>query len=251
MASTSSGNLTTLKAVNPHSNKQRGKEAGCSWKKGIYTNLHPHIKLNRVNRRVRVCDGGTEATKFAPQHCYIRERGITRISGRMCTPECESERARVRRKCGNRVTATTFHTLPSPQKYAAPVSCQTRYRSQQRGAWRCSFWNSATEMRLHIQTSQIQLYCRAAVWGIRLMTKGLFSKKLRKVWAELGESCHLASSLLPRGRGVSLWFWVKGTNKRPQATPQTMLISQCITSPIDAEHVLAVVCQELASFSPP
>lgn len=82
---------------------------------------------------VYVCDRATEATKFSPQDCCFRERGITKISERVCASECESERERVA-QCGNRVAATTFRTLLSPQKYAAPVSCQTRYSSQQRGA---------------------------------------------------------------------------------------------------------------------
>lgn len=127
MASTSSCNLTTVKAVNLNSNKRRRRKAGCLWKKAVYTNLYQHIKLNRVNKCV--CVFVTEPQKFSPQHCYFR----VRYHKNQRASECESERERVP-QCGNRVAAATFHTLLSPQKDAAPVSCQTRYSSQQRGA---------------------------------------------------------------------------------------------------------------------
>lgn len=54
MATTTSSNLTTLKAVNLNSNKQRRRRAGCLWKETIYTHLYQHIKLNRVDKCMRV-----------------------------------------------------------------------------------------------------------------------------------------------------------------------------------------------------
>lgn len=151
MAITASSNLTTLKAVKLNSNKQRRRRAECLWKEAIYTNMCQHIKLNRVDKCVRVFNGATEATKFSSQHCYIRERGITKISEWVCATGHESERERKRER-DDRNVETVSRQQPFTH-YWAHRSMWLRWVVKQdtahnkgklkkvRGPWRCSSWN--------------------------------------------------------------------------------------------------------------
>lgn len=189
-----------------------------------------------------MCVFATEPQKLLSfQHGIVTsEREVSQKSASECAHLSVSQRER-----GCRNVETVSQQQPFTH-YWAHRSMRLRWLVKQdtahnkgelkkaRGAWRCSFWNSAMEMY-----KQTKLNFIAEHWEKKwdCWQKGFFfSSKLRKVGAELGESCHLASSMLPWGRKKyitlqhcdSATIWVNCTYKRPKAVPQSLMISQRI-----------------------